>query len=456
MTRFDSLFGTDQPADGLEDELRRMLAVRENDITEAARPALDGEQLPLPAQRTVRFTELPGGRTGTLLAAAVVALLVLGSVFAIRGLRSQQAPPAGLPSTPTLSAPRPTPTPTRITSCPLPASWATALVAGRIAVDQPQNYPISAGPDGTFLMQQSATGQVAGQTDFTHDELAIFDRNGDGITIWTAADPVHDMVDVSPDSATSANWVVYGLTASQNLAAHGVVAWNRVTGQSTTVRLLNTAEQHANTVIDFDPIVVGDTAYWIEQNFQDTTHQTLVSQPLPAGQRSSQQVSHVGRLVAVGSGVGLLHVQDARISTTVVGEPATLTAGPGLDLPASVLAAGTGTWFGSDGTTLRWLDSAHASAIFSWKPGQSAVAKATIRVGSPGNQLVGPFLSSYSNGGEATSVLDTRNGSTVRLPAGLDFSLTTGGDLITVTGTTKFGGTTVHRLPLTALPPASC
>ncbi|HEX4726413.1 MAG TPA: hypothetical protein VH298_01360, partial [Jatrophihabitans sp.] len=216
MTRFDDLFDANQPADDLENELRRMLAVREADITAAARPPMDGDRLALPPQRTHRVTDLPGGRTGTLLAAAVVALLVLGSAFAARGLNHQHAP-AGLPNSPVLSSPtpRPTPTPSPTTStkgCPLPVSWVSALAGGKIAVDQPQNYPMSAGPDGTFLMQQSATGQsTGGQTDFTHDELAIFDRNGHGTTIWTATDPAHDYVDVSRDSATSANWVVYGL-----------------------------------------------------------------------------------------------------------------------------------------------------------------------------------------------------------------------------------------------------
>ena len=39
----------------------------------------------------------------------------------------------------------------------------------------------------------------------------------------------------------------------------------------------------------------------------------------------------------------------------------------------------------------------------------------------------------------------------MRLPSGLQFVLVTGGDLITVTGTTKFGSSTVHRVPLSAL-----
>ena len=65
--------------------------------------------------------------------------------------------------------------------CPLPASWAQRSRRRQGAVDQPQNYPMSAGPDGTFLMLQSAV--VTGQTD-THQELAIFDRNGHGTTIW--------------------------------------------------------------------------------------------------------------------------------------------------------------------------------------------------------------------------------------------------------------------------------
>jgi len=309
-------------------------------------------------------------------------------------------------------------------------------------VDQPQNHPVSAGPSGSFLMLQTATGQVAGQTDFTHQELAIFDRNGHGTTIWTAVDPVHDYVDVSPDSAASTGWVVYGLTRSQNLAAHGVVAWNRATGQATTVRLLSTAEESGNTVIAFDPIVAGNTAHWIEQKYGDDAHQTLVSQPLPAGQRSTRPVSQVSRLVAVGNGVGLLHDDGSAI---------TLTAGPGLDLPASVQAAGTGTWFGSDGTTLRWLDSRKQPFVLrSWQPGSDlTTGTRPSRLGAP---WIGPFLGS----GDAGAVFDTRNNTMVRLPAGTSFVLATGEDLIAVTGTTKFGSTSVHRVPLTALPPVDC
>ncbi|HET6211089.1 MAG TPA: hypothetical protein VFD94_11930 [Jatrophihabitans sp.] len=446
MTRFDDLFDS-QPADQLEAELRRLLAVREADITEPARPRLAGEQLELPAHRTHRISELPGGRTGTLLAAAVVALLVLGSALAARGLEHRNSGPAGQPtlSSP-IGQPTPSPTPSRITGskgCPLPASWASALAGGKIAVDQPQNQPVSAGPDGTFLMLQTATGQVAGQIDFTHQELAVFDRNGHGTTIWTAADPAHDYVDVSQDSATSADWVVYGLTRSQNLAAHGVVAWNRATGQSTTVRLLSAAEESANTVIDFDPIVIGDTAHWIEQKYGDNAHQTLVSLSLPAGQRSTEPVSGVSRLVAVSNGVGLLHDSGSAI---------TLTAGPGLDLPADIRALAIGTWFGSDGTTLHWLDSRTPRSVVlrDWRP---AVDLSTNAFGNAlGAPLVGPFLGRTEEG----AVYDTRSGSTVLMPAGTSFVLVTGGDLISVTGSTKFGGNTVHRVPLSALPPAPC
>jgi hypothetical protein len=462
MNRSDDLFDADQPADELETALRQMLARRSDDITEAAtmRPGTD-DPVPLIPRLANRATDVPGGLPGTLLAAAVVALLVLGSVLGVRGLSHHRSPAATLPSpsAPTVSSPAPSPSPTGSSStpapgCPLPANWTAALATGAIAVDQPQNYPVSAGPDGSFLMLQSATGPgPGGETDFTHQELAIFDRSGHGTTIWMAADPAHDMVDVSPDSATSSHWVVYGLTASQNLAAHGVVAWNRTTGQTSTVRLLSQSELGANTVIDFDPIVVGDTAYWIEQKFNDPNHQTLVSQPLPTGQRGSQQVSRVSRLVAVGSGVGLLHDQNPLVPGHTLGLATTLTVGPGLQLPAKV-AGSVGVWFSSDGDTLRWLDSVNApSAVFSWKPGQSAASKATIRDGSPGSQLVGPFL---ALAGDAGSVLDTRDDVVLRLPAGLQFALVTGGDLITATGSTKFGATAIHRVALSDLPPIHC
>ncbi|HJQ03293.1 MAG TPA: hypothetical protein VJ851_16980 [Jatrophihabitans sp.] len=448
MTRFDEQFDTGQPADGLEDELRRMLARREADITEPAglRPGTDAP-VPVIPRLASRASDVPGGLPGTLLAAAVVTLLVLGSVLGARSLSRHHSPAATqpTPSGSAISSPAPSPSATaKSTSCPLPASWAAALSGGRIAVDQPQNYPVSAGPDGTFLMLQTATGQVGGETDFTHQELAIFDRNGHGTTVWQAADPVLDNIDISPDSATSANWVVFGLRGPQSLAAHAVAAWNRSTGHLTTVRLRTSAEQAEDLVIDFDPIVVGDTAHWIEQKYGDDAHQTLVSQPLPDGQRSTQPVSHVSRLIAVGSGVALLHAQSGT-------DTQTLASGPGLELPANVLAAGTGTWFGSAGANLGWLDSRNPSVVLrSWSAGDGLTTATVIT--SPGVTWVWPFLS-FPDGG---AVYDTRNFSTVRLPAGLTFALATGNDLITVTGTTKFGPTTVHRVPLSALPPTHC
>ena len=97
MTRFDGPFDTDQPADELADELRRMLARREADITEPARPRMEDERLALPPHRMHQVVELPGGWTGTLLAAAAVVLLVLGSVVAIREFGPSSAPTTNQP-----------------------------------------------------------------------------------------------------------------------------------------------------------------------------------------------------------------------------------------------------------------------------------------------------------------------------------------------------------------------
>lgn len=461
MNRFDDLFDADQPVDELETELRAMFARRSEDITEPAaiRPGTDAPVSLLPRLAS-RATDVPGGLPGTLLAAAVVALLVLGSVLGVRGLEHRNSGPVGQPtlSTPT---PRPTPSATRTTSaksCPLPVTWATALAGGLVAVDQPQNYPASAGPDGSFLMQQTATGQVAGQLDFTHDELAIFDRNGHGTTIWTAADPAHDMVVVSPDSATSTDWVVYALTRSQNLAAYGVAAWNRATGQSTTVRLLSQGERSANTVIDFSPIVAGNTAYWIEQKYGNDASQTLVSQPLPAGTRSTAPVSQVRRLVAADGGVLLLRGTSTGPTGTTPDETNTLAAGPGSTVPAAVLAVGTGRYFVSDGSMMRWLsgDTDTTFTLLSWRPGQPAVTRSTVTNAPLGAQLVGPFLLGQLDLSGSGILFDPRTGTTLSLPAGLTLRFVTGSDLITETGTTKFGGSTVHRVPLSALPPARC
>jgi hypothetical protein len=467
MTRFDGPFDTEQPADGLADELRRMLARREADITEPARPRMADERLALPPHRTHQVVELPGGWTGTLLAAAAVVLLVLGSVLAIRAFGPSSAPTTNQPGTSgpapssavpsASSSPSSSPSPVR-TACAFPPAWSAAISAGLIAVDQPQNYPISAGPDGSFLMLQSATGPgPGGETDFTHQELAIFDRSGRGTTIWTAADPAHDEVDVSPDSATSRHWVVFGLSREQNQAAHGVVAWNRASGSSTTVRLLSAAEQAANTVIAFDPIVVGDTAYWIEQPYPDPRHQTLVAQRLPTGNRRTTPVSQVQRLVATAGGVLLLRGPGAGTSGTTPDEDLALAAGPDLVIPADVIALGVGRDFVSDGATVRWLSILNGtSTLLSWRPGNPAVGRDAAVEPPAAAQLVGPFLVGQSGGNGSSILLDIRNGSRHTVPAGTGFPLAAGSDLILTSGTTKFGSTKVYRVAASALAPAGC
>lgn len=440
------LFDANQPADGeLERALSQMLARRSADIDRPGplRLATDAAT-PLPAG-TAGDHRPPGGLLGTLLAAAAVVLLVAGSILVVHTVANRHSPAASQPS-PSRPAPTPMPSPSvtgQRVSCPLPPSWRMAITSQLISVDQPINQPLSAGPGGSFLMLQSA----AGQTDFTHQELAIFDLAGHGTTIWTAADPAHDYVDVSPDSAMSAGWVVFGLARSQNLAAHGVAAWNRATGQLSTVREQSAAELAANQVIDFDPIVVGNTAYWIEQKFNDAKHQQLIAQPLPAGTRTSQPVSQVSRLIALGTGVGLLHEAGQSVPGTVQGDTETLTAGPGLSLPQQVRDVATGSWFGTESGTLRWLSH---GALTSWQVGSGSVDSVAVAPIPLGARPVGPFLV-----GE-TSMLDTRDGVLIRAAAALSFALVSGSDLLVTTGASKFGGTQVHRVALSALAPTRC
>ncbi|HEX8081641.1 MAG TPA: hypothetical protein VF557_15630 [Jatrophihabitans sp.] len=461
MTRFEDPFNAGQPADELEDELRQVLIRREADITEAAQPRTDGELPVTPIPGWVhRVTELPGGRTGTLLAASVVALLMLSTTLAVRGL-THDDPPVGAPNSPAASTslptpsttpsptPSPTPSATRTSlaaACPLPAKWLTALEAGVVAVDQPLNRPLAAGPDGSFLMEQSNAFTDRPASSITHRELALFDRDGHGTTIWLAAEPQHDLVGVSPDSALSAGWAVFALARTQNLAAYGVAAWDRAAGRLSTVRLLSPAEQEADLVIAFDPIVAGDTAYWIEQKRNDTAYQTLVSQQLPYGQRHTRPVADVGRLVAVGTGVGLLLGTGPDHFPILA---TTLAAGPGLTVPAEVLEWAGGRWFSSDGTSLRWQTD---QAIVSWRPGQSTVSRTGLARPLNG-PFVGPFADIFTGSPQEGTMMDTRNGTLLRLPAGLRFVLVAGGDLITVTGDRQ---DTVHRVPLTALPATRC
>ncbi|MEO6702036.1 MAG: hypothetical protein ABI140_18615 [Jatrophihabitantaceae bacterium] len=442
MDAFSDLFDANQPAD-LERALQAMLARREADITEADSLNLDAEAPAAPSSHRFGDTA-PGGLLVSLLAAAAVVLVVAGSLFAAHGLRHAARPATNLPNqthqptpAPDSTVPSPTSSPTRTaTICSMPASWRSAIAAGKVAVDQPQNQPVSGASDGSFLMKQTASS--GGQE--THQELAIFDRAGHGSTIWQAADPVHDYVDVSPDSAVSAGWVVFGLTRSQNLADHGVAAWNRATGQLSTVRLLSTAEDlSANMVIDVAPIVAGNTAYWIEHKFGDGAHQTLVAQPLPSGNRSTRQVSTVDRLVAVGGGVALLHNPTDSIPGHTGGLTQTLTAGPGLALPAALHEV-AGVWFSSDGNTLRWTNGPAATALLSWRPGQQTVQSQAVHRAELRAQPIGPFLIGQS------TMVDTRNGAVYRSATGPGFAVAAGGDLIGA----------VFRVAISALVPTPC
>ena len=252
--------------------------------------------------------------------------------------------------------------------------------------------------------------------------------------------------------------MVFGLTRTQNQAAHGVVAWNRASGSSTTLRLLSPAEEAANTVIDFDPIVVGDTAYWIEQAYSGPAHQTLVAQPLPAGTRRTTPVSQVERLVATPAGVLLLRGQGAGTSGVASDESLTLAAGPGLVLPAAVTAAGSERNLISDGTTVRWLSTVDgASSLLSWRPGHPTVSREAVLDPPVGAQPMGPFLAGEQPDGAGPGILlDTRSGSGYTLPAGTRFALATGSDLIIISGNTKFGASRVYRVAASALAPAGC
>lgn len=448
MDIFD--FGTERSSGELEQALRDTLLRRSHDITAAAALPSSSERAVLLQKAPARKTDsAPGGRRVTLLAAAVVVLLCGASAVGVDALARRHSGGNSVPPAhSTVPAPRPTATPTTngVASCPLPQGWRTAIEAGVIAVDQPLNQPVSAGPDGTFLMTQQA---ISGN-DLSHDELAIFDTDGHGRTIWQAADPKHDYVSVSLDSAISANWVVYGLTRSQNLADHGVRAWNRQDGSTVDVRTLSAAEEAANLVIDFSPVVVGDTAYWVEHEFTDTGHETLVAQQLPSGSRSSQPVSHVSRLIAVGNGLVMLH--DTQSSPGHVGGiPEMLTSGPGVTVPASVVQSGR--MFVSDGSVLRWLS---GTSVVSWRPGQSGITRTPARQAQADWTVMGPLIAGTSEGAGSSQVLDTRSGRLVSLPAGWTFALVTGGDLVVAIGNSKFGASTIRRVNVNSLTPASC
>jgi hypothetical protein len=183
----------------------------------------------------------------------------------------------------------------------------------------------------------------------------------------------------------------------------------------------------------------------------------LVGQPLPTGTRSTAPVSQVRRLVAAGGEVLLLRGSSSGPAGTTPDETDTLAAGPGSTVPAAVADAGSGRYFVSDGSTVHWLSgNGTAVSLLGWRPGQQAVSRDTVIDPPLGAQLLGPFLLGQLDIAGASILLDGRDGSRHTIPAGLTFALFTGSDLITITGTTKFGATTVHRIPLTALPAVTC
>lgn len=471
---FDNDPGNHRPSeDELAGALRQLFERRSTDITEASPFSLDtaaarsaelAEDADWDGDGTVvhrlserwlgRADSAPGGLAVSLMAAAAVLLLVLGSLLAAQAIGRHTGRAANQPGNsgrPAISdtTPTATPAPVQPLDCPWQAGWAQRIATGTVRVDQPQNYPMAGFTDGSFLMVQSAS---TGQQD-THRELAIFDRSGHGTTIWQASDPMHEFVDVSPDSAMSDHWVVFGLTRSQSLADFGVAAWNRSSRQLTVVRTQSPADIAADNIVDFDPIVVGDTAYWIEQKFSDSAHQTLVAQPLPTGTPTRTAVSQIGRLVALGGGVGVLRSGHGPIAISP-DDPVSLTAGPGLRLPAKVRALATGSDFAADGESLRWLRTHDgATWLVRWQSGH-ATADPEIRMPLQSARPVGPFVVGTKRGGDA--VLDTRSGSVQRLPAGVTFALVAGGDLITSTGGSKLGGAVIDRVALGSLTPARC
>ncbi len=441
--------------DDLEARLRAMFDAEA--ATVVAAPDLTGTSAP--GNPPLRLVGRHHRRNVVLLAAAAVVAVVVGVALAGTGLSTDGTKaPVGTQPTITSSATVPvstrasSPAPGSTCTAAMPTSWQRAIDAGRLTLDQQVNAPDGSGPDGYLLLAQQSMGQVGGETDAVHDEIALFDPAGHGTTLWTSPDPAHDTADADRDSALDARWAVFGVTASQNLGGpHEMIAYDR-SGSSGPITFLQESQavRTAGQLTTTEPIVVGDVAEWIEGDWSHPNGvEHIIGRNLVTGATVlNLPVRHASQLMRVGSATAW--VVDAGTAQ------ARLAMTPGRDLPAAVAQASVGaSFFATDGQSVRWLTGTGANATLSTWNG-SAPTVTAVNVAAPGGTVTvaGPFV--FGGTWPDSTVEDTRTGAHLTLPAGLRVVLATAGDVVLTSTTAKFTTAYVSRVALASLPPVPC
>ena len=482
--------GDSSSSDDLERALADMLRRRADSIDHGAIISLT--DVPAAPQR---WTRRRGPVLVSAAAAVVIALSALGAI--VFDHRNQTKPNAARPSacfTPATvpgpggssaspivphpscseSSPLPTSTPspprkTAVgpTACMIsPTALRSALSAGKVSVNEPVNVGVGVGPDGTFLMDQNAYTASGTQN---HAELALFGRQH-GQTVWLAANPAQNVADVDPNSAVSKDWVVYAVRDTAQGPDATIYAWRRSTGQTATVRTLSVAERHAVDLNLSPPIVIGNVAYWIEDNVAGSGQQRIVGRDLTTGRTVLRIDTHsIDRLLDVGGALSW-------VSSASDGSKSLLTGGSAaveVALPTS--AAGPASWITSDGSTVRWQTGTGSStrvnsATVAFDHGRVVALRpgATLALGpryenwesnaGPLFTLPGPSVSIGTNG---DVVVDTQTGRAMTWPPGTHVDLVSGDSVIvhidgSPSGSSAPGPSSVSRISLAALRALPC
>lgn len=429
-----------KPDDQLPAELEALFQRRAADITTAPQisfphlPAHDGGHL---AHRRHRLSWL-----GVAAAAAVVVAAVGGTVIAIDGAKHGK-PRLTAPATSGAPVVTPTPTPTVTSSCliPMPGSWQTVIDRDALRVDQPVNEVLSRdGRTGELLLRQSTMSTGQGAAIFDHQELALFDRHGRGTTIYVVPDADKaKIIEVAPSGAFTERWIVFGLRGAQNLGGPTVLyAYDR---QSRTLKEI--APQDAANATYSVPIVVGNTAWWLQGKWQDAQGVKVIGRDLVTGSDTAQIPSATGRALDVGTRLATVGKYSAIASWT--GSGYTLSeAYPGNAFPASVVAAfehATAFWI--DGDLLTWRKQSDPSTEYSWLAGED----------HPRNTALGGQESSTDS---LEHRIIYRTGVTVELPDNLAYEGTVQGDYLISHHEGKLGPISLSRVSTADLPKLSC
>jgi len=445
-----------QKLDEFEREVQAMFARRVADVG-------DAPEIRLPDPDRTR-TSATSDKSGTLIrqlsiAAAVVALVatVGGSAVAINNARShdKSAVPVntGSPSPATSTTAH---VPSKACVRPTPPTWQAAIDAGALRLDQPANSVISADPtSGDMLLLQGNPSTDGSNKVFTSSEIAVFDRAGHGLTIWDSeqAKPA-ELAGAAASGAISDRWIVFGLRYPQNLGGpHTLLVYDRVSRQTGVLSQLTDAQLQAGKSTRSMPVLVGDSAYWLEGRWQQPSKTSLVSKDLSSGKTTTRSAPGVVDILATSNGLVLV---------TTPGGVLHIGSGPGLTVSPEVARAFIGAQsYSAMSGTIAWetvIGGRHS--YYEWRAGEAIAQRWTIT--APGSQplmSVGfPLHPAMIDGPaiHADGVIDLRTGATVRLPAGVSVNTWPGVGAVFASGGTKAGASGLSRVAFEDLPVISC